>query len=58
MQVNAKPAFIKGEICEIRYDGVSNDLLTGGRGKSGLAAPSLTRTKGPVPAHTVLQTTP
>ena len=32
-----KPGFIKGEILSATYDGVSNDLLTGGLGKTGLA---------------------
>jgi hydroxybutyrate-dimer hydrolase len=34
---NRKPGFIKGEILSATYDGVSNDLLTGGLGKTGLA---------------------
>lgn len=33
---NKKPAFIKGEILMQEYDGVTNDLLTGGLGKSGI----------------------
>src|SRR5467141_5109929 len=31
------PAFVSGAIIHTRYDGVSNDLLTAGLGKSGLA---------------------
>jgi len=33
---NKKPAFIKGEILMQEYDGATNDLLTGGLGKSGI----------------------
>ena len=32
-----RPWFIRGEVSAIHYDGVSNDLLTGGLGKTGLA---------------------
>lgn len=32
------PAFIQGQVVRTRYDGVSNDLLTAGLGKSGLQA--------------------
>jgi hydroxybutyrate-dimer hydrolase len=39
MEMNTKPAFIKGEIFETYYDGTCDDLLTGGLGKSGLASP-------------------
>jgi hydroxybutyrate-dimer hydrolase len=35
---NVKPDFIKGEIIRTVYDGNTNDLLTGGLGKSGLQA--------------------
>src|SRR5262245_44719604 len=31
-----RPHFIRGEILHAFYDGVSNDLLTGGLGKTGL----------------------
>lgn len=34
---NTKPEFVKGEIIANTYDGIDNDLLTGGLGKSGLA---------------------
>ena len=42
-QINALPAFIKGSIRSQHYDGSSDDLLTAGLGKTGLA--------GPVPAY-------
>ena len=35
---NEKPRFIKGNIHKTVYDGISNDLLTGGLGKTGLQA--------------------
>ena len=35
-RINKKPKFIKGEILKQEYDGVTNDLLTGGLGKSGI----------------------
>lgn len=35
-----RPPFIKGEILRTHYDGVSNDLLTGGLGTRGLAGPT------------------
>ena len=34
--INKKPKFIKGEILMQEYDGDTNDLLTGGLGKSGI----------------------
>lgn len=37
--MNRKPEFIKGEILKQEYDGISNDLLTGGLGKTGLQGP-------------------
>lgn len=33
---NEKPAFIVGDILSVTYDGVSDDLLTGGLGKTGI----------------------
>ncbi len=39
-QCEQPPSFIKGEILKTFYDGVTNDLLTGGLGKSGLANPT------------------
>lgn len=35
-RINKKPDFIRGEILMQEYDGVTNDLLTGGLGKSGI----------------------
>lgn len=35
--VNELPGFVAGKIASTAYDGVTNDLLTGGLGKSGLA---------------------
>ncbi len=35
---NIKPSFISGDIREASYDGASDDLLTGGLGKTGIAA--------------------
>jgi hydroxybutyrate-dimer hydrolase len=37
-QTNVKPDFIRSEILRTVYDGNTNDLLTGGLGKSGLQA--------------------
>lgn len=34
---NRLPAFIRGEVSRLHYDGISDDLLTAGLGKSGLA---------------------
>ena len=34
--INKKPEFIKGEVLMQEYDGVTNDLLTGGLGTSGI----------------------
>ncbi len=40
---DAKPRFVRGDVIRTAYDGVSDDLLTAGLGKSGLAgtAPSV-----------------
>jgi hydroxybutyrate-dimer hydrolase len=35
---NARPGWLSAEISRITYDGVGNDLLTGGLGRTGLAA--------------------
>ena len=35
---NQPPGFIQGEVHSTQYDGVTNDLLTGGLGASGLAS--------------------
>ena len=40
--LNRKPAFIRGEVRTMVYDGSSDDLLTAGLGKSGLASAVLT----------------
>jgi hydroxybutyrate-dimer hydrolase len=37
-EVNVKPAFIAGDIREKAYDGNADDLLTGGLGRTGIAA--------------------
>jgi len=37
--MNTKPDFIKGEIRRRIYDGITDDLLTGGLGKTGLTVP-------------------
>ena len=36
---NTLPTFVKGTIAKTTYDGTTNDLLTGGLGKTGLASP-------------------
>ena len=36
LPVNAAPSYLKGSIISTNYDGTSNDLLTGGLGKTGL----------------------
>lgn len=41
-QANALPSFIKGSVSSKTYDGSSDDLLTGGLGKTGLAGASPT----------------
>jgi hydroxybutyrate-dimer hydrolase len=50
--VNVKPAFV-GNITKTVYDGVSDDLLTAGLGKSGLqgAAPTFADPNAPTPAE-------
>ncbi len=42
-RLNIKPGFVRGEVLQKVYDGVSDDLLTGGLGKTGLqgAAPAV-----------------
>jgi len=52
--VNTLPPFIRGEISMIHYDGVSDDLLTAGLGRSGLAnptAPAFADPLNPAPAE-------
>jgi hydroxybutyrate-dimer hydrolase len=54
-QAGERPNFIFGEISRIVYDGVSDDLLTGGLGKDGLAfaapAPGFADPENPSPAE-------
>ncbi|MDH3595153.1 MAG: D-(-)-3-hydroxybutyrate oligomer hydrolase [Rhodospirillales bacterium] len=54
-QAGERPNFILGEISRTVYDGVSDDLLTGGLGKDGLAfaapAPGFTDPENPTPAE-------
>jgi len=38
--MSIKPDFIKGEILKKEYNGIKNDLLTGGLGKEGLEGPA------------------
>jgi hydroxybutyrate-dimer hydrolase len=37
-ETNVKPVFVPGTITRTTYDGIANDLLTGGLGKTGLGA--------------------
>src|SRR5213075_1399576 len=50
---NVKPAFIAGAIGRMSYDGVADDLLTAGLGKSGLqgAAPAVADPVNPTAAE-------
>jgi hydroxybutyrate-dimer hydrolase len=51
--INRKPSFI-GTVNHIEYDGVADDLLTGGLGKTGLAsalAPAIADPVNPTPAE-------
>ncbi len=54
-QAGERPNFILGEISRTVYDGVSDDLLTGGLGKDGLAfaapTPGFTDSENPTPAE-------
>jgi hydroxybutyrate-dimer hydrolase len=50
-QPNIPPPYLKGSIITSTYDGTTNDLLTGGLGKSGLAAAC------PAPANPASPTT-
>jgi hydroxybutyrate-dimer hydrolase len=51
--VNVKPAFVIGPITKTSYDGVTDDLLTAGLGKSGLAgaAPAVADPANPTAAE-------
>ena len=50
-----QPGFVSGEIAETYYDGISDDLLTGGLGKSGLEdgapAPQFANPENPADAE-------
>jgi hydroxybutyrate-dimer hydrolase len=50
---NLRPAVLRGPISEVAYDGVSDDLLTAGLGKTGLlgAAPAFVDPLHPTPAE-------
>lgn len=50
---NERPAFLRGPVAQAVYDGVSDDLLTGGLGKTGLlgAAPPFANPLAPTPAE-------
>lgn len=52
-EYNAKPAFLGDVITSTAYDGVSDDLLTGGLGLTGLlaAAPAYANPAAPTPAE-------
>lgn len=51
--VNTQPSFIAGAVTESAFDGLSDDLLTGGLGKTGLAAaaPAFTNPAAPTVAE-------
>src|SRR5258705_8136174 len=53
---NAKPDYIKGTIVSTTYDGTSNDLLTAGLGKTGLAGAAPTVAVATAPTVTELRT--
>ena len=50
---NLAPSYLKGSIVSATYDGTSNDLLTAGLGKSGLAgaAPAVANPTSPTVAE-------
>ncbi len=51
---NTRPAFVAGSVSKTTYDGVSNDLLTGGLGRTGLqaaAAPAFADANNPTAAE-------
>jgi len=54
-ELNTRPSFVKGQITTTTYDGTTDDLLTGGLGKSGLgflsAAPGFVNPASPTPAE-------
>lgn len=38
LEANARPTFVAGDVLRTNYDGTTNDLLTGGLGRTGLQA--------------------
>jgi hydroxybutyrate-dimer hydrolase len=52
-RLNTRPAVLRGAIVETAYDGTTDDLLTGGLGKTGLmgAAPAFANPAAPTPAE-------
>ena len=54
-ELNTRPSFVKGPITTTTYNGTTDDLLTGGLGKSGLgflsAAPGFVNPASPTPAE-------
>jgi hydroxybutyrate-dimer hydrolase len=55
-QPHKRPDFVRGEIRHAFYDGVADDLLTGGLGKSGLAGASPAACATPTPTSAQLRT--
>ena len=53
--VNQVPAFVHGTVSTTSYDGASNDLLTAGLGKSGLAAAAPTYANAAAPTAAELR---
>lgn len=53
LHINRKPSFVRGEVSTTRYDGASDDLLTAGLGKTGLAgaAPTYANPAAPTAAE-------
>jgi hydroxybutyrate-dimer hydrolase len=54
LEPNVRPAFVAGEVLRSSFDGNSNDLLTGGLGRSGLqaaTAPAFTDVNNPTDAE-------
>lgn len=52
-ELNLRPGFLRSEVVETAYDGITDDLLTGGLGKTGLmgAAPAFAVPTAPTPAE-------
>ncbi len=53
---NVRPDYIKGTIVSATYDGTTNDLLTAGLGKTGLAGAAPTVAVATAPTVTELRT--